>query len=100
MAERRIDDMPLRDVFTEADRLAREIVDHFEDGFLPKSTGLQELLEVNAQGIGSDDVHDVTVRNHVAQLLERARFADDLYTRFDECVETIGDKVSRVTMGE
>tara|TARA_B100000470_G_C19694930_1_gene348221 strand:- start:280 stop:402 length:123 start_codon:yes stop_codon:yes gene_type:complete len=40
MAERRIDDMPLRDVFTEADRLAREIVDHFEDGFLPKSTGL------------------------------------------------------------
>tara|TARA_B100000470_G_C19694930_1_gene348220 strand:- start:100 stop:228 length:129 start_codon:yes stop_codon:yes gene_type:complete len=42
----------------------------------------------------------VTVRNHVAQLLERARFADDLYTRFDECVETIGDKVSRITMGE
>ena len=58
------------------------------------------VLEVNAQEIGPDDVHDVTVRNHVAQLLERARFADDLYTRFDECVETIGDKVSRITMGE
>ena len=100
MAERRIEDMPLRDVFTEADRLARGLVDHFEDGFLPKSSGLQELVAVSEQGNGSDDVHDVTVRNHSAQLLERARFADELYTRFDACIETIDKKVSRITMGE
>jgi hypothetical protein len=100
MAERRIEDMPLRDVFTEAERLARDLVDHLENGFLPKASGLKELVEVNEMGIGSDDIHDVTVRNHSAQLLERARFADKLYSRFDECVEAIDQKVSRITMGE
>ena len=58
------------------------------------------MVEVNEIGIGSDDVHDVTVRNHSAQLLDRARFADTLYARFDECVEAIDEKVSRITMGE
>ena len=100
MAERRADDMPLRDVFTEAERLARELIDHLENGFLPKASGLKELVEINEQGIGSDDVHDVTVRNQSAQLLERARFADGMYSRFDECIESINQKVSRITMGE
>jgi hypothetical protein len=100
MAERRVEDMPLRDVFTEAERLARELIDHLENGFLPKASGLKELVEVNEMGIGSDDVNDVTVRNQSAQLLERARFADRLYFRFDQCVEAIDDKVSRITMGE
>ncbi|MED5400600.1 MAG: hypothetical protein VX669_09410 [Planctomycetota bacterium] len=42
----------------------------------------------------------MTVRNHVVQLPERARFADDLNTRLDACVETIGGRVSRFTMGQ
>ena len=100
MAERRIEDMPLRDVFTEVEQLARDLADHLENGFLPKATGLKELVEVSDQGIGSDNVQDVTIRNHSAQLLERARFADKLYSRFDECVEAIDLKVSRITMGE
>ncbi len=100
MAERRADDMPLRDVFTEAERLARELIDHLENGFLPKASGLRDLVGVTDQGVGADDVHDVTVRNHAAQLLDRARFANGLYERFDECVETIGRKVARITSGE
>lgn len=100
MAERRVEDMPLRDVFTEAEQLARDLVDHLENGFLPKVSGLKELVEVDERGIGSEDIHDVTVRNHSAQLLERARFADGLYSRFDECIKTIDEKVSRITMGE
>ncbi|MBQ16075.1 MAG: hypothetical protein CMJ65_03010 [Planctomycetaceae bacterium] len=100
MAERRAADMPLREVFTEAERLARELVDHLENGFLPKASGLRDLVSVSDQGVGADDVHDVTVRNHAAQLLDRARFANELYKRFDECVETIGQKVSRITSGQ
>ena len=100
MAEKRVEDMPLRDVFTEAEQLVRDLVDHLENGFLPKAIGLKELVAISEQGIGSDDVHDVTVRNQSAQLLERARFADKLYLRFDECVEAIDQKVSRITMGE
>ena len=46
MAERRVEDMPLRDVFTEVEQLARELVDHLENGFLPKANGLRELVEV------------------------------------------------------
>jgi len=41
MAERRIEDMPLRDVFTEAEQLARDLVDHLENGFLPKASWLR-----------------------------------------------------------
>jgi len=100
LAERRVEDMPLRDVFTEVDQLARELVDHLENGFLPKANGLRELVEVSEQGIGSDNVNDVTVRNHSAQQLVRARFTDKLFSRFDECVEAIDEKVSRITMGE
>ena len=100
MAERRVEDMPLRDVFTEVEQLARELVDRLENGFLPKANGLRELVEVSEQGIGSDNVNDVTVRNHSAQLLERARFTDKLFSRFDECVAAIDEKVSRIRMGE
>jgi len=100
MVDRRVEELPLRDVFTEAERLARELLDHLENGFLPKVQGLRELVEVSDRGVGPDDVEDVTVRNHAAQLLERARFADDLYTRLDECLETIGKKVTKITSGE
>ncbi len=58
------------------------------------------LAEVSEQGIGSDNVNDVTVRNHSAQQLVRARFTDKLFSRFDECVEAIDEKVSRITMGQ
>ena len=45
LAERRVEDMPLRDVFTEVEQLARELVDHLENGFLPKANGLRELVQ-------------------------------------------------------
>ena len=100
MADRSVEEMPLRDVFTEAERVARELLDHLENGFLLKVQGLRELVEVSDRGVGPDDVEDVTVRNHAAQLLDRARFADNLYSRLDECLEVIERRVTQITSGE
>lgn len=100
MADRLVEDLPLRDVFTEAERLGRELIDHLDNGFLPQVRALVELVEVSDAGVRRDDVEDVTIRNQAAKLLDRARFADDLYARFDRCVIAIEQSVSRITSGE
>ena len=97
MAVRSVEDLPLRELFTDADRLTRELIDHIDNGFIPKAQNLGELAEVRRGEVVRKDVDDITVRNNAAQLLESEDYAEQLYDRTQEYFAAINQAVSKIT---
>jgi hypothetical protein len=77
---RSIEGVTLRDKCREANRVIRELVDHLEQGFLPKVRNLRKLARAREQGYDPSLVRDVTIRTHAATLLE----AEQYTIRLDE----------------
>lgn len=96
MIERPLNELTLREMFTDVERLTRELVEHLEQGFLPKS---QALLRIVPEGSEQDDIADVTVRSHAARLLESGDFAEQLYEKVSGYCAAIDREVTRITCG-
>lgn len=79
------DSLPLREKFTNAERLTRELIDHLEQGFL---TRIQELRRV-ARKDESDGVTDKSVRGHCTKLFESDDFTRKLSTQLHEYIDSI-----------
>ena len=97
-----LENMPLRDICKEAERLTRELIDHLEKNMIPRTRELQTLVQPDSpfeSGSGSDDVKDVTVRNQTNALIESQEFAAQLYDKTRRHLEAIDRDVSRM-MGE
>ena len=93
MAERPVAQLTLRELFTNAERLAREIIEHLEQGFIPKIHNLDRL--VRAQEEGADEVLDVTVRNTAAAALSSDEFSQKLLARMNEYLVAIDNAIER-----
>jgi len=85
--------VPLRERFTVAERLARDLIDHIEHGFLPKTAHLRRLVR---SGSGDSAVTDKTVRDHVKRLLDTDQFTADVYARFEKWLRSIEKEVTRI----
>ena len=88
--------LTLRELFIEAERLNRELIEHLEQGFLPKVQNLARLV-----GPGYVDAHghpagDLTVRNTAAQVLESEAYTEQLYGRIRDYCEAIDREVARI----
>lgn len=90
------DSMTLRQKLIEADKLARELMDHLERGFVPK---VHKLRRVTRQGsdVDEEDVTDVTVRSAVDQVLESDDFAHNLCQSLRKFLASIDDEIRQIT---
>lgn len=101
MPKRRLEDMTLREKFTGAERMCRELVDHLERGFAPRAKSLVKLVRPEKDGTEIDmDVEDVTVRNHAALVVESDDFARALYEKLGEYLAAIEESVGKLANGE
>ena len=99
MAERPLDQRTLSEKFVDAERMARELIDHLDRGFLPKIRGLQKLVEPpDGQSI-NEDVEDLTVRIHAAGVLQSDLFTEELYDKLERYCASINADVSRIMTG-
>lgn len=73
MAQKKIENLPLREKLNAAERLARELKEHLEQAVLPRSNDLRRL--VRRRDNPDESVTDKTVRNSVDQV-----FATEEYT--------------------
>lgn len=97
MAERSIERMTLREKFTEAERLTRELTEHLDRGFIPKVGEVARLIRPIADHPErASDVEDITVRNYAAEVLEREDFTRRVYDKLSEYCGAIQQDVSRI----
>ncbi len=76
MAERPIPQQTLREQFTHAEQLTKELIDHLEHSLLPKIHDLKKLTQSDLKGETHSE--DVTMRNHASSVFDSARFAEDV----------------------
>ena len=89
MADRPIEQLTLREKFTDAERLLRELIDHLEKGFLPKLYELQKLVRVSASQSADEPIEDLTVYTHAENVLESEQFTLKMYQRLHSLLESI-----------
>ncbi len=90
------DSVPLREKFTNAERLTRELIDHLDQGFL---TRIQELRRV-ARKDESDGVTDKSVRAHCVKLFESDDFTRKLSGELHEYLASICEEMQPMVFGE
>ena len=91
MAERPISQQTLREQFTHAEQLTKELIDHLEHSLLPKIHDLKKLAQSDLKGETHSE--DETMRNHASNVLESARFAEDVSDRLTAYFTSIDQAV-------
>ena len=94
MAERPVSQQTLREQFTNAEQLTKELVDHLEHNLLPKIHDLKKIAQMELKGEAVAE--DVTVRNHASNVLESARFADEVSDKMTAYFTSISQSVTRI----
>ena len=94
MAERPVSQQTLREQFTHAEQLTKELVDHLEHNLLPKIHDLKKLVQTELKGEAV--VEDITVLNHAVHVLESARFADEISDKMSDYFTSIKQSVARI----
>ena len=92
-----IDNMTLRDKLNEAERLMRELMDHLDNGFIPKARSLGRSLQES--GNDTTLLSDTTVRQQAAELIDSNRFSENIYKKISRLLESIDGDVGSISGG-
>lgn len=93
---RSIESMTLRDKCREANRVIRELIDHLDQGFLPKVQELQRLSRAREQKFDPSQIRDVTIRTHAAAILEAEQYTIKLDEEAKQLFTAIAREVDHV----
>lgn len=96
MVDRPAESLTLRERFSVAERSLRELTDHIERGFLPKLHELYRLVQPTRTGGFDVNVEDVTVRNHVASVLESENYTEKVASKLEEFCRAIDSSAGRI----
>ena len=104
MSDRPVESLTLRQKLIDAEKLARELVEHLERGFIPKVHQLRRTARRAANPEHQGEIKDLTVRNTVDQVLKSDDYTRQLGDRaisllnaIDTDVQTIFEKGSTST---
>ena len=99
MADRPVEQMTLRDVFTESERTLRELIEHFEQHYQPRIYDLEKVVRLHSNSAELGQISDMTVRNQAAEALRGHEYARPLLLRLRDLLEGVDRGVQR-TLGE
>ncbi|MFK7778792.1 MAG: hypothetical protein QM501_11860 [Gimesia sp.] len=88
--------LTLREMFSDTERLISELLEHLELGFIPTNEKLIRLIRVVPDGIEKRRVEDISVRNQAAELLKSEDFAQELFEKLDTYLTAIDESVNRI----
>jgi hypothetical protein len=92
----KVNSLPLREKFTAAERLTRELIDHLDKGFLPKIKVLRRVCRKDE----SSGVTDKSVRHECTQLFRSEDFADQLVSDLSELLDGIETEMQVMVYGQ
>jgi len=91
MAERPVEQLTLRDMFTNAEWLVRDLGAHLNQAFRPKSRALIELVEIRVTE-ERDAIPDSTVRSNMAAILSSDDYSQTLFQKLDRYLAAIDER--------
>ncbi len=100
MAERPIDQLTLRDLFTNAEWLIRDLSEHLRQSFQPKSKALDELVRSFQVPEERDAIADTAVRTHAAALLGSDDYSQTLMEKLDRYLAAIDERSHAAISGK
>jgi hypothetical protein len=89
MAERPIEQLTLREMFTNAESLIRDLKDHLQKSFHPKSRAVEQVVRSYNIPSERDAIPDSTIRHHVAEMLGSDDYSESLIKKLDQYLEAI-----------
>jgi hypothetical protein len=92
MAERPIDQLTLREMFTNAESLLRDLVEHLDKSFHPKSRTLDELVRSYNVPDERDAISDAAIRTQVSTLLSSDDYSQAFFQKLERYLEAIADR--------
>ena len=100
MTERSADQMTLRETFTGSERLTRELIEHLEQGFLPKVVELQKLVRPHSDVQIDPALQDAALRNSAIRLISSEEFSNQLFERLQSYCVRIDQSVAKMVGDE
>jgi hypothetical protein len=95
--DRPISHLTLREMLTDAERLARELGEHLDQAFLPKCHDLLRLVRpINGEPPDVRTLEDVTVRTQAARILDNETFTDEVFEKLSRYCQSIDTSVGRI----
>jgi hypothetical protein len=95
-----IEGMTLQDKVKNSELLVREMIEHLELGFLPKLKNLQKISRVSNNLSQLEEIADLTIRNHVVQVLESEQFTESLFEKLSLLTSALEKDMNDVMYGE
>lgn len=89
MAERPIDDLTLREMFTNAEGLIRDLSGHLKQSFQYQSGALNEVVKSYKSAAERDAIPDATIRTNAAALLSSDDYSQVLFEKLDRYLTAI-----------
>ncbi len=91
--------MTLRDKLTEIDRLSRELNEHIEHGFIPKTRELSRIARKGRNGEEETGITDRTIRDCASQVIASERFTEDIYNSLSRLLVSVDEELTRMING-
>lgn len=99
LAERSVENMSLREMLRDAERLCRDLADHLDRGFAHKAQALGRLLRSDASGDWNEGVTDRSVYDSADLVLSSHAFTERILRRIRELLRGIDSSVTGITSG-
>jgi hypothetical protein len=100
MADRPIDQLSLRDLFTNAEWLIRDLSEHLKRSFQPKSQALAELVSPDITPEQREAIADTAVRSQAAALLTSDDYSQTLLDKLDRYLTGIDERSQAAISGK
>jgi len=94
-----IESMTLHEKVKKTEVLVRELIEHMELGFLPKLKSLQKISRVGSSRSQLEEIADLTIRNHVSQVLESEQFTESLFEKLSSLTNALEKDMNDVMDG-
>ncbi|WP_417390293.1 hypothetical protein [Gimesia sp.] len=98
--KRALSQLTLREMFSDSERLASELVEHLERGFIPMNEQMIRLVRELPDGVEKRRVEDITVRNQAEEILKSDQFTQELFEKLDQYLSAIDQSITRIIDGE
>jgi t-SNARE complex subunit (syntaxin) len=92
VAERPIDQLSLRDMFSNAEWLIRDLTEHLRQSFQTRARALDDLVRLDKTPAERDAITDTAVRAQAADLLKSDDYSQTLFEKLDRYLTAIDDR--------
>jgi len=100
MADRPIDQLTLRDMFSNTEWLIRDLTDHLKQSFHPKARALGELVRSYKIPEERNAIADTAVRTRVAALFNSDDYSQTLIQKLDRYLTAIEERSQEALSGK